>query len=62
MIFTKKNGVGESSPCPDVGYQLNLELLGLIAPLLKEAFNREYEMGDKNMDDYLNDVRKFYGK
>lgn len=28
---------------PDVGYQLNLELLGLIAPLLKEAFNREYE-------------------
>lgn len=44
MIFTKKNGVGESSPCPDVGYQLNLELLGLIAPLLKEAFNREYEI------------------
>lgn len=60
--FYKEEWSWESSPCPDVGYQLNLELLGLIAPLLKEAFNREYEMGDKNMDDYLNDVRKFYGK
>ena len=30
--------------------------------LLKEAFNREYEMGNKNMDDYLNDMREFYGE
>ena len=60
--FDKEEWSWESSPGPDVGYQLNLELLGLIAPLLKEAFNREYEMGDKNMDDYLNDMREFYGE
>ena len=41
---------------------MNLELLGLIALLLKAAFNREYEKGDKNMDDYQNDMRKFYGE
>lgn len=51
-----------SSPGPDFGYQINLELLGLIAPLLKEAFNREYEVGDKNIDDFLNDMREFYGE
>lgn len=45
-----------------VGYQLNLELLDLIAPLLKAAFTREYEMGDKSMDDFLNDMREFYGE
>ena len=48
--FDKEEQSWESSPGLDVGYQLNLELLGLIAPLLKEAFNREYEMGDKNRD------------
>lgn len=31
------------SPGPDVQYQWNLEVLGLIAPMLAEAFNREYE-------------------
>lgn len=34
--FDKEEWSWESSPGPDVGYQLNLELLGLIAPLLKE--------------------------
>ena len=31
------------SPGPDVQYQWNLEVLGLIAPMLSDAFNREYE-------------------
>ena len=31
------------SPGPDVQYQWNLEVLGLIAPMLSEVFNREYE-------------------
>ena len=31
------------SPGPDVQYQWNLEVLGLIAPMLADAFNREYE-------------------
>ena len=60
--FDREEWNWESSPGPDVGYQLNLELFGLIAPLLKEAFNKEYVMGNKNMDDYLNDMREFYGE
>lgn len=60
--YDKEEWSWESSPGPDVGYQLNLELLGLIAPLLKAAFTREYEMGDKSMDDFLNDMREFYGE
>lgn len=34
-------------PKPDVRYQWNLEVLGLIAPMLSKAFNREYEWGGK---------------
>ena len=60
--YYKEECCWESSPGPDVGYQMNLELLGLIAPMLKEAFNREYEWGDKDMDDYLDDMREFYGE
>ena len=60
--FDKEELVWDINPGPDVGYQMNLELLGLIAPILKEAFNREYEWGNKDMDDYLNDMREFYGE
>ena len=35
----------EVKPGPDVHYQWNLETLGLIAPMLSEVFNREYEWG-----------------
>ena len=56
--YDKEEWSWESSPGPDFGYQLNLELLAY----QKEAFNREYEMGDKNMDDFLNDMREFYGE
>ena len=45
-------------PSPDVYYQWNLKVLGLIAPMLSEAFNREYEWGEKNMDDYADDMRR----
>ena len=47
-------------PGPDVQYQWNLEALSCIASKLSEAFNRVYECGDKDMDDYLNDMRKIY--
>lgn len=60
--YDKEEWTWESSSGPDFGYQINLELLGLIALYQKEAFNREYEMGDKNIDDFLNDMREFYGE
>ncbi len=60
--YAKEELVWDTSPGPDVGYQWNLEVLGLIAPMLSEAFNSEYEWGDKDMNDYLNDMRKFYEK
>ena len=46
-------------PSPDVYYQWNLETLGLIAPMLSEAFNREYESGEKNTFDYGKDMKEF---
>ena len=50
--------------CPklDVRYQWNLEALGLIAPLLSKAFNREYEWGEKDIEEYGGEMREFYGK
>ena len=45
-------------PKPDVSYQWNLEVLGLIAPMLSKAFNREYEWGEKDMDEYGREMRK----
>ena len=60
--FDKEKLVWDISPGPDVGYQWNLEVLGLIAPMLSEAFNREYEWGEKDMDDYMGDMRKIYGE
>jgi hypothetical protein len=49
-------------PKPDVRYQWNLEVLGLIAPMLAEAFNREYERGEKGMKEYGGEMRAVYGK
>ncbi len=51
----------EVKPGPDVHYQWSLKALGLIAPLLSKAFNREYEWGEKDMEDYGGDMREFYG-
>ena len=52
----------EVKPGPDVHYQWNLEVLGLIAPMLSKAFNREYEGGKKDMEDYGGEMRVFYNK
>lgn len=49
-------------PKPDVRYQWNLEALGLIAPMLSEAFNREYEWGEKGMKEYGGEMRVFFGE
>ena len=51
----------EVKPGPDVHYQWSLKALGLIAPLLSNAFNSEYEWGEKDMEDYGREMRKFYG-
>lgn len=48
----------EEKPGPDVHYQWNLEVLGKVAPMLKEAFNREYEWGEKTISDYYKDMEK----
>ncbi len=32
-----------------------------MAPLLKEAFNKEYEMGVKNIDEYLKSTLDYFG-
>ena len=50
------------APDPDAQYQWNLEALGLIAPMLSEAFNREYESGEKTLFDYADDMRQFYNQ
>ncbi len=49
-------------PKPDVRYQWNLEALGLISPMLAEAFNREYERGEKGMKEYGGERREVYGE
>ena len=49
-------------PKPDVRYQWNLEALGLIASMLSKAFNREYEWGEKDMEDYGREMWTFYGE
>ena len=51
----------EVKPGPDVHYQWSLKALGLIAPLLSNAFNREYELGEKDMEEYGGEMRKVYG-
>ena len=45
-------------PKPDVRYQVYLEELGRIAPLLAAAFNKEYEMPVKDMKEYYEDMKK----
>ena len=52
----------EVKPGPDVHYQWSLKALGLIAPLLSNAFNREYEWGEKDMEEYGREMRDFYKK
>ena len=58
--YDRKDSGWDYNPSPDVHYQWNLEALGLIAPMLSKAFNREYEWGEKNICDYGKDMREFY--
>ena len=58
--YYKKKLDWKVCPSPDVHYQWNLEVLGLIAPMLSEAFFNEYEWLEKSLSDYRKDMRKFY--
>ena len=59
--YYQEEHVWTISPTPDVHYQWNLDVLGRVAPMLREAFNREYEMGDKNIADYYKEMRTEFG-
>lgn len=58
--FARKKPDWKIAPTPDVQYQWNLKTLGFVASMLSEAFNREYEYGEKDMYDYAEDMRKVY--
>lgn len=46
------------SPGPDVQYQWNLDVLGKVAGMLREAFNREFEMGEKSIEDFYREMKQ----
>lgn len=46
------------NPGPDVQYQWNLEVMGKVAGMLKEAFNREFEMGEKGIEDFYREMKQ----
>ena len=58
--YDRKDPDWNICPKPDVCYQWSLEALGLIAPMLAEAFNREYERGEKGMEDYGEEMREVF--
>lgn len=45
------------NPSPDVHYQWDLEALSKLSNMLKEAFNEEYEMGEKTISDYYKEMK-----
>ena len=53
-----KNPEWGINPSPDVHYQWNLEFLGKVASMLQEAFNEEYEWGEKSISDYYKDMKE----
>lgn len=55
--YEQKNLGWGICPQPDVHYQWNLEVLGKVAPMLQEAFNKEYENGEKNISDYYKEMK-----
>ena len=46
--FDMKNLVWDCKPGPDVHYQVFLDYLGILGPMLSKKYNREYVFGDKN--------------
>lgn len=47
-------------PKPDVHYQWNLEVLSKLTLMLQEAFNSEYEMGEKTISEYYKEMKAQY--
>ncbi len=56
--YDHKNLNWEINPSPDVHYQWNLKVLGKVCSMLCEAFNEEYEMGDKSISDYYGEMKE----
>lgn len=46
------------NPGADVQYQWNLDVLGKVAGMLREAFNQEYEMGEKSIEDFYREMKQ----
>lgn len=55
--YEQKNLGWGICPQPDVQYQWNLEVLGKVAQMLQEAFNKEYEWGEKTISDYYKEMK-----
>lgn len=55
--FDMKDSGWGCNPSPDVHYQWNLEVLGKVAQMLQEAFNKEYEWGEETISDYYKHMR-----
>lgn len=56
--YEMKNPDWNMNPSPDVRYQWNLEVLSSVASMLHEAFNRDYEMGEKSISDFYREIKK----
>lgn len=55
--YEQKNLGWGICPQPDVQYQWNLEVLRDVLLMLKEAFNKEYEQGEKDLSAYYSEMR-----
>lgn len=56
--FERKDDGWKINPGPDVQYQWNLDVLGKVAGMLREAFNREFEMGEKSIENFYREMKQ----
>lgn len=56
--FNMKNLVWGCKPSPDVHYQVYLDYLGELCPIISEKFNSEYEFGSKTIFDYYEEMKE----
>ncbi len=56
--FDMKNLVWGCKPGPDVHYQVYLDYLGVLCPIISRKYNEEYVRGSKNVYDYYEEMRK----
>lgn len=54
----RKDDGWKINPGPDVQYQWNLDVLGKVAGMLREAFNREFEMGEKSIENFYREMKQ----